>query len=38
MTKCRYMDDTEKQYDQARADTMRSVLINTLTELSEALR
>ena len=38
MTKCRYMDDDEKRYDQARANKMRVVLKNTLNRLSEALR
>jgi N-formylglutamate deformylase len=37
MTKCRYMDDAEKRYDQTRAKKMRAVLRNTLNGLSEAL-
>jgi N-formylglutamate amidohydrolase len=37
MTKCRYMDDAEKRYDQTRAKKMRAVLRNTLKGLSEAL-
>jgi N-formylglutamate deformylase len=37
MTKLNYMDDAEKKYDPARAGKMRTVLENTLSELSNTL-
>jgi len=37
MTKVNYMDDAEKKYDQVRAGKMRTVLENTLTELTSTL-
>lgn len=37
MSKINYMDDTETEYDHARADKIREVLIQTLNDLSEAL-
>lgn len=37
MTKVNYMDDAEKNYDQVRAGKMRTVLENTLTELTSTL-
>lgn len=38
MTKVNYMDDEEKTYDKARAERMRGVLKNTLSDLIEVLR
>jgi N-formylglutamate deformylase len=37
MTKVNYMDDAEKRYDSARAGKMRTVLENTLSELTNTL-
>jgi N-formylglutamate deformylase len=37
MTKVNYMDDAEKIYDSARADTMRELLKRTLAQLAEII-
>ena len=37
MTKVNYMDDSEKRYDEARAEEMRTILKKTLGSLSEKL-
>ena len=37
MTKINYMDDTERYFDQTRADVMKPILQNTLAALAEAM-